>query len=1678
MSDGFIVLPTALIVKDPCKKSDNSLEGLLDQSGQHGCSTQYVMKPNVELKFDRIYQFTTLECVSNKKYPDDQQRLRGVDVSVRSNETDPWKAVCSFKEGNGIQLINLNVAARFIKFDRFGKGEVAFGRLWVRASDALPVNIKTKAGEIIQVSNVQESAVVDNLDEPQYTEGEISVIAPTKLVLSSKDTWGNNTIEGLLDETGKYGVCTQNGSKQNVVLTFNRVYLFTLLEFKACRLGENNQFGLLENTQIEYKQLESQEWIPLREIKKSDIKKHPESNYIHFDTPVKARAFKFSKLGNGFVQLFIGMLKLFGYHPYTDIKTVSGVVSRYNAQSGTTSVPVVVQATPIVTSQPTTSQPVVQPVVSQPVVATPKPQVAQPVVQQTPVTTTQPKPQTTQPVIAQQPQTSQPIVVSSDEPKFTSGEINCVPPLELKQSSKDTWGDNSLQGLFDDSGKLGACTARGSNNYIEIKYGAVYLFTYLEYKSSKLGDNMQLDCLQNVRIEYRVKESDSWTIYGHIKRSDIKLRPQVNTIEFTTPIKARYWRFCKEDNENLFFGMIRLYGYCDYVPIQTKGGVILSVKEALAQWEPKFTGPEVNLIPIKELISKGESRRENTVEGLLDDSGDYGYTTASHQKEIELEFEHVYLLTHVEYMTLSLSNDPVFYLKGTKIESKVKDSDPWTLVSTIEKDSIQLGPLVNTITFTEPIKAKRLRLVAADSCLEIGMFRPFGYAPFVAVKTKSGPLLSKEEYAKFLEDPYPGCQEINLIKPVSLYRNTSNARQKADPKAIEDLSKPDGKEGFSTSSGTSSFIEMAFDRVYNFRVMTFRNHEKSDQYEKKDGTGRYQTCSLIDTLVEYKLTNRDNWLTYRKVYSLTTSVKGVFMLDFGEVGLKAKHIRFVQKPHQGMTGTLAAGMMRFYAFAPAQQVKIGSELHKEIKVELSRKENPQVTKLSPSNLVDPIYTESTCPDVNVVAPIKILTSQNSNKANNSIEGILDDNGKYGTSIAQSVHNYLILEFEAVFQFKYFEFMKHEKIQFSDELKTSLVLYSKVNENDLWTRVRPLSGNFYHWPKLNIIKFDGEGINARFFKFERVCGDFSFGMIQFFAVAPFVPYNSLNGVILSREQQEAPHLTPYKGNQVNCLVPDEIYVGLDEDEVLGNKQPSSLETEQRAENTIAGLLDDSAEYGICSEYGTLIIGYNKIQFFKYIEYYTHALYDEKNQKKFASDIQVYYKIRLNEPWIPFGKNMEQSKVYPNLNRFELSDSSTGFKAKYWKFETRDVLLLGTFKLFGFGEFIAAPTVTGTLRPVNHDFATDKLNIKDLVALEKYYSKYVSEKFKPISEGMGPVKQLDNDLSKLVNPILAGTSQINIILPDSSTSTNIQTRSSFTPIYINIGKVEFELLNLRFVNPTNTTISVVSMKIEYLDHDKKWIPFTYAADVTYWQPALIKTFVKNKFTEEVEVVYKESTDQGEYVHLSNFNINPGETVNYNVNGKTICEGENPEYNNHATSLVPHYFPYPSTFKFSLVDSLGETKTVEVVYMHPELKEIQDPQKFKETAKLRDQDFFAEVSDNVNRINSFVGVRADPSGEGIILFNSAITKENESTKKFDLGQLRFGYENKKQEEQLLWDAKGKYCSAKFYLLSDPELHYRAFAIKVVANSLSKANHIERVYSIYEILQHLKPLAISNKE
>ncbi|EFC45420.1 coagulation factor 5/8 type, C-terminal domain-containing protein [Naegleria gruberi] len=1953
-SEGFIVAPTELIVHNLCKKSDNTIEGLLDESGDYGCSTDFINKPCVELKFDRVYQFTTLECTSNKKYYDDQQRLKGVDIYCRSNESDPWKEIYSFREGHGIQKVQLGCAARYFKFDKFGTHHVAFGRLWLRASDAPAVNIKTKTGEIVQVSNVQEVTVAENLDEPPYTEGEISVIAPSKLVLSTKDSWGNNTIEGLLDETGKHGACTSNGLKQNIVLTFDRVYLFTLLEFKTNRLGEINQYGLLQDTLIEYKQFESQEWIPLREISKSDIKLNPESTFIHFDTPVKARTFRFTKLGNGFVQLFFGMLKLFAYHPYTEIKTLSGVVSRYVSPSSVVSEPVVTQpatttpvvsqqqtVTPVVTQTPPvavsqdepkytsgevsviapvelkmsgkdswgdntiegllddsgkfgacttngsseirlifdqvylftflefkacklgegnqtyylqdstieykvkesdewtklktleksdikfnpelntinfttpikakywrffkqwthlfygmlrmygyapyiahkTKSGTVQPYVpgsSQPVVTstpvvqqtTTTPVVSQPVTS-TPVVTQTPVVSTPQPQVVQQPVVAQQVVVPtvSDEPKFTSGDINCIPPLEMKQSSKDSWGDNTLEGLFDDSGKLGVCTGNNSNQFIEIKYGAVYLFTYMEFKTSKLGESMQLSSLDNVKIEYKVKESDSWTLAVQLKRSEIKTNPQVNTIQFNTPIKARYWRFFKEDRDYLFFGMIRLFGYCDYVPIQTKSGIILSVKEALAQWEPKYTGPEINLIPIKKLNSKGESRRENTLEGLLDDTGDFGYVTTSNHKEIEFEYEHVYLFTHFEYMTLTTVSNPVYYLKDTKIEYKLKDSETWTLLTTIEENQIQITPLVNTITLPQPIKAKYLRLVAYSSCIEIGMFRAFGYSPFVPIETKSGPILPPELIEEQLKDPFPGCDQINLIKPHAMYHST-NRRTKTDPKVIDDLLRSDGKPGFATNDGTSSFIEVAFERVYNFRVLAFREHPNGKQFEKVDGWGRTQTSSIVGVSLEYKMRSRDPWVTLQHITEIKTSVQGVLMVDFGECGHRARYFRFVQTPHSGLTGTLAVGMLKFYAMAPVQNFKIGNaDYSGEVKIETIRNDHSDIPKLAPANLVDPIYTESTCPDVNVVAPIKLYSSKNNNRANNTIEGIIDDSGVAGCAIGQSVHNYMVLEFEAVHLFKYLEFKKQKTIKFDDELRHRLNLYYKVQEGDAWTKVDTFDQKYYHWPKLNIWKFNGdEGITARFWKFERICGDFSFGMLQFFAVAPFVPYNTTKGLLLSRDQQEAIHMTPYRGSEINCLVPNDMMIGREDDETKTPKQATKFNTYDRAENNQKGILDDSAEYGICSPFGTLILSYTNIHFFKYIEYYTHALYNEKTQTNFCSDIRVYYRIRETEPWISFDKTIEESKPYPYLNRFEIDESSTGFKARYWKFETSNLLLLGTFRVYGFGEFVPAETRTGALLPVNGDIKKYKLqeklknieahnklielheqtkyckvcledleenvdslmdcktcgvglcerdakvhkkknptheiservalqpladepeeeethhgcashnakptNIKDLQGLEKYYSKVIQEKFTPVTEGMGPLKQLVNDRSLLVDPVAVGSSSISIVLPDCATSKNLSERSSYTSIAIVGSRKEIilELINLRFTNKLNSPISITSMKLEYLDHDgTTWKAFG-GVEAAYWEAATVATATSTNFGRDVEFVVRKSETQGQYVWGKTINLSSGSTSKeYLIKAAVDYQGICPK-SYRALHMTPYDLPYPCTFRFSFTDSLNQSKSMEIVYMTPELSGIVTPQEFKTKSYLRDNDFFDECSDIINREQSFVGVKLDSGNEGIVLFNSGI-KEGEAKKTYDLGQLRFRFEHSNMEETLLWEGNGDYCKAKFYLLCDPELYYRGYCIKVVAHTLTASNSIVRYYPLYEFIQQCKPLSIN---
>ncbi|KAG2393787.1 hypothetical protein C9374_003551 [Naegleria lovaniensis] len=1720
----LVVAPTELIIRPPCDKSDNTIEGLLDESGDFGCSTTFVNKPCIELKFDKVYHFSHLECNENKRYGNDQQRVRGTDVSYRVNETDSWKEIFSFRDGYGLQKVNLNVQARYWKFDCFGNKEIAFGKLRMYAFDAPAVNIKTKAGMIIQEttagSSSSDTAAVD-INEPLYTSGEMNVIAPTEMKLSSKDSWGDNTIEGLLDDTGKFGACTGTGNNQNIVLTYDRVHLFTFLEYKACRLGESVQWQFLKDTQVQYKVHVDDEWTVLDTIEKSDVKTHPESMFIYFPQPVKARYWRLLKLDTAGV--FFGMLRLFGYSPYVAIKTKSGVVQPYVATPPPSQTSA---ATVVVTTTTTVQQPVVvpqsQPQRQQPVVVVPQtvPVVASNVVVQSSVSSNVP---------VSTPQQD------SLEPKYPdSEEVNVVPPTELKMSSKDSWGKNNIEGLLDDSGQHGCCTGNSANSFIELMYDAVYIFTFLEFKASRLGESMQLSSLDGANVQYKLKATDEWTTLTTIERSQIKLNPQFNSIKFDTPIKARYWRVFRAKSDHLFLGMLRLFGHCPYVPIKTISGVVLSLKETLAMWEPKYTGPDVNLVPVQSLESKGESRRENTLEGLLDDSGDYGYVTASHHTSIILNYAHVYLFTYLEYMTLTTTNNKDYYLKDVNIEYRLKESDSWTLLKTIEQKDIKFTPLVNTITFDKPIKAKQWRLFTKGQCIEIGMLRIFGYTPYVPIQTKSGIVPSMEEVAEQSKLKFPDCDQINLIKPVTLY---TTEHKKVEEGVIDEILQGSGN-GFVTDNSSLPQCEVCFDGIYKFTLFTWREHPKHKEYIIEDGRGRKETSSLDGVKIEYKLRSRDPWKTSSiRFTKLETNVQNVYMV-FME-GLEARYFRFTKTPQSGLTSRIGFGMLRCYAYAPLLQFNIKNKEHSETIMKIERKDHAEIPKIVPTSDEEPYYNESSCSEVNVIAPIRIISSKHGKQSENSIEGVIDDSGSKGYSTTHQVHSYIVLEFEAVFLFKYLEFMKHQQISFTDSVQSALTLSYKVKESDPWTRCETFDKKYYNHPKLNVMQFKSAGIKAKYWKFERLCGDISFGMLQFFGVAPFVPYTTTKGLLLSRAQQEAPHLAPYKGSEVNAILPSSISISNEYDETINNKLLPTYDNSM-AENTLEGLMDDTAEYGVCCKGSTLIMNFEHIHFFKYLEYYTHCLYDGEDQEYYSSFVSVFYKIRPNEPWIPFHKKIENSKRYPYLNRFEIDNSSTGFKARYWKLVAdSSSLLLGTLRIYGYASYEPIPTRTGTVLPQDGDVEKYKLqarlkllekqnatkhcktchedleeevdsvmecatceiglcerdakvhkkknpsheviervvvpleepsatpqpsqqessvtkptSTKDLQNLISYYAKVVADKFTPITTGMGPLQQLNNDPNLLVNYTDEGTSCVRINGPAMKT---FEERCNTFVVNQGAKSVAFEAYFLTFTNTSSTPMSVTNLQMEYLDHDQTWKPMQ-ETQAAYWQAATVARAVN--FGREL--VIEKSDSHGKYVYCNNFNVAAGATsCEYKVAASFPLIGE-VAHSDRSVRMLPISMPYPFTVRLTITDSLMQKRSLKLVYATPNIPH-QTPEQFKQSMRLRDEDFFVECSDNVNREQAYVGVKLD--GDGLVLFNSGTKAPN--PQKFTLLDLKFQYEKRRQNSILLWTANGAFCNAEFHLLCDPEFYHKGYAIMVKASS--GTNTIERVYPLYEIIKSM---------
>ena len=625
-----------------------------------------------------------------------------------------------------------------------------------------------------------------------------------------------------------------------------------------------------------------------------------------------------------------------------------------------------------------------------------------------------------------------------------------------------------------------------------------------------------------------------------------------------------------------------------------------------------------------------------------------------------------------------------------------------------------------------------------------------------------------------------------------------------------------------------------------------------------------------------------------------------------------------------------------------------------------------------------------------------------------------------------------------------------------------------------------------------MKFNGQGIKARYWKFERICGDISFGMLQFFGVAPFIPYNTTKGLLLSRDQQEAPHLTSYKGSEVNTILPISISISKEYDETRDNKLLPTYDN-TFAENTLEGLLDDTAEYGVCCRGGTLIVNFEHIHFFKYFEYYTHCLYDGADQEYYFSDVKIFCKIRPNEPWIPFHKKIENSKRYPYLNRFEIDDSPTGFKARYWKFESSTSLLLGTLRMYGYAAYEPIPTRTGTVLPKDGDVEKYKLqarlkllekqqatkhcktchedleeeidsvmecitceiglcerdakvhkkknpshqviervvapleeepstseqvqsssqnssstkltSTKDLQGLVQYYSKVISEKFTPVITGMGPLQQLNNDPSLLVEYSEEGTSCVKINPPSMS---SLADRNGVFEVNQGNKSVSFGIHTFTFTNTSSSPISVTKLLVEYLDHDQTWKPMqdTVAA---YWQAATVARTVGVHHGELLTVIEK-SDAHGKYVYCNNFNIGAGATSqDYKIESSFPLEGLVAS-SGKAIRMIPYYMPYPLTVRFTITDSLMKQRSIKLVYAVPNIPH-ETPEQFKKRMSLRDEDFFEECSDNVNREQAYVGIKL--SGDGIALFN---TQSENSSQKFTLLDLKYQYEKRRQNSMLL--------------------------------------------------------------
>ncbi|EFC43725.1 hypothetical protein NAEGRDRAFT_58254 [Naegleria gruberi] len=1082
-----VVAPSSLKISRSSSIGDNTVAGLLDESAECGAATYFGMDPFINVNFDHPHVFTKLEVKCHMACYDGPNRLNGTDLSYKLNDTDQWTPVLTINDVKGGHFVHIyefgdGINAKFWRLSKKGNNDFAIGM--ARFYAIAPFTpIITKKGQVY--TKEQELA----LSTPAYTGPDVNVIEPVKIGGSKIGSWSGiaNTIEGLLDDTGNHGYSTTGTMKAHIILSFDAPYVAKYIEYMThIKYGDSNQIAHLKNIDVFYKSKDYEGWKLIDMLPTPKPNRHINTMSFGGDGLV-IKHLKF-ELRSGSDEIIFGMLRVYALAPYREIKTKTGIIPplvkpvESEIKPPVVSSPVVETVVQQVVIQPNVpSTPPVSNVVSQPTVSVTSSPVIQPVVaaQSTPVST---------PV-------AQPMI---EEAVVTTTEVNVIEPASLKFSSTSYSDDNTVQGLLDESAGYGARTYFGMDSYIDVNFDKPHIFKYIEIKAHSKASDSDLK-LNNVKISCKLNSGDQWTNVTTLNGLNGDLH--TNTIQLND-LKAQFWRFSKGGMDNVVLGMVRFYGLSPYIPIKTMNGTILRKEEELALMKPSYTGNEINVVAPLRITGSKTDRNDNTIEGLLDDTADYGYTTERvYGSHMILNFDAVYVFKHFEFIACPMYGDSPQrdYLNKVEVHYKVREFEPWIPALTLE--NVKINRVKNTIQLAgDGVTAKYWKFSRPRGTIErisFGMLRMYALAPYIAYKTKTGEVLTREaELAKY-EPQYTG-NEINLVAPVSF---TSTMLDDYFNNTIPGLLDESGMFGMGTTNTVQPRFSFDFGQVFKFRYMELFAHQNF-------GFNRGSEF-LKDVNVSYKLKESEPWTLFTTIQNVGENGEHTFVkLN----GTKARYWKF-DRPH---SGDVCFGMLKMFAYAPYTPIQnlIGVI--------------PPKKEIGASYLSTYQGTE-----VNVV-PVKLLSSSNPQigYADNCISGMLDSSCSFGVCAINDLYIHkssIEIEYEQAHLFKRVEFLTHSLYEKSYQALNvnNVTLYYKVRKEDPWILLTTLNNVKTH-PKLNVLQFpqteeyDGtinDGVKARYWKLERGNGqNIVLGMFRLYALAPYTPIETKYKTIIQENEK--------------------------------------------------------------------------------------------------------------------------------------------------------------------------------------------------------------------------------------------------------------------------------------------------------------------------------------------------------------------------------------------------------------------------------------------------------------------------------------------------------------------------------------------------------------------------------